>query len=106
MMDQNQQSADATQPQDESTTVCITANGDGTFKVYEKGDDSPTMQGGYPSSDGDDAGQTAPDIDSALQLAKQLLGGQGGEPGAEAPDDAESLFQGGFNGARGQLNQG
>jgi hypothetical protein len=92
MMDPTQQAGQGQPaPQQGGQTVCIAAKADGTFMVYP--------EGGQPT------GEPAPDVDSALEQARQLL--DGGAPGAPAQDDAEALFQQGFNKARGNpLNRG
>lgn len=107
------------------STICISAMADGTFMVYqdsEEGDESddaagadPTAAAGAAPAPDDDSdemagGQSAKDIDSALQLAKQMIA-QGGQDGGEAPEDdnasADALFQQGFGKARGTpLNRG
>lgn len=97
---------------------------DGTFMVYQdsdEGDESddaaadPTAAAGAAPAPDDDSdemagGQSAKDIDSALQLAKQMIA-QGGQDGGQAADDdsasADALFQQGFGKARGTpLNRG
>lgn len=74
------------------TAVCIAPQGDGSFVVY-------------PKDAGPEAGQTAPGIDSALELVKQTLAGataQGTAPAAaEGATSADSLFEQGFNNVRG-----
>jgi len=68
-------------------TVCITAVGDGTYTVAEQDDpNDPNASTGDPS----DQPQTAQDVDSALQMAKQLL--TSGDP-----DDSGSQDQGDGN---------
>jgi|ERR1044072_5637537 hypothetical protein len=68
--------------------VCIAAQGDGTFMVY-------------PEDQGPDAGQPAQDIESAAQLAASMLAGDGQPQDTTTAEDADALFQGGFNGVRG-----
>lgn len=81
-----QQSAGAPQAK---ATICIAALADGTFKVY------PEAYAGAAEQAGETGGQIAPDVDAALELAKQML--SGGEAGAPAEDSADALFQQGFN---------
>lgn len=73
----------APQPSEPQTTVCITAVGDGTYTVSLQGDQEP--QDPNMSPDAGDAPQTAQDIDSALDMAKQMLTGEATE---EAPEPA------------------
>lgn len=72
------------------TAVCVAAQPDGTYSVYPEGQQ--------------DAGQPAQDIDSALQLVQQMLerGTDVGQASSSAEQDADALFQGGFNGVRGK----
>jgi hypothetical protein len=78
---------------DQAPAICIQMQPDGTYLVYSE-------------ADGPDAGQDAPDVDTALQMAKQMLTGDQDADDAGGPSDgdqdaAESMFQSGFNGARG-----
>jgi hypothetical protein len=79
---------------DQAPAICIQQQPDGTYLVYSE-------------ADGPDAGQSMQDVDSALQAAKQMLTGEpdaddnGGVPDGDADNAAESMFQSGFNGARG-----
>lgn len=83
-----------------TTTICIAALADGTFMVYPEGADSAAAPAGGAEESGEMAGgQPAQDIDGALELAKQMLGGQ--EGGAPAEDSADALFQAGFSKASG-----
>lgn len=95
-------------PQDQApapqVVVCIAAMGDGSYSVYMQGDDDsgqdPSMAG---ADDQQDQPQTAPDIDSALQMAKQMLGAESDEESQEAapqdgnaplsPADAQSAWK-------------
>lgn len=79
-------------------TICITAQPDGTFIVFD-------------ADQGPDSGQPAQDAESATQLALQMLQGgpdgdsddtgSGGGSGGTA-QDADALFSQGFNGVRGK----
>lgn len=90
-----------------TTTICIAAMPDGTYKVYAETQEDAADQGsddGQEESDEMAGAQSAKDINGALQLAKQMLsGGPGGaQPGAApASDSADALFQQGFTQARG-----
>ena len=64
--------------------VCIAAQEDGTFKVY--------MEGAAPSDD------SVPDVDAALEKARELLGSGSGHEQSEV----NALIDG-FKGARGQV---
>lgn len=76
----------------QGTTICITALPDGTFTVGPDADD----QGGDPAA----GAQPAQDIDTALSMARQMLE-QGQDP-ATADQQANDLFQQGFNGQSGR----
>ena len=96
-----------------STTICIAALADGTFMVYQEqeGGAEDAAAGGQTEESSEMAGgQPAQDVDGALQLAKQMLGGAaGGQPGAQpaAEDSPDALFEQGFAKARGNpLNRG
>lgn len=80
--------ADGAQP-GAQPEVCIKPQGDGTFMVYTEGQEAQA--------------QPAQDIDSALDAARQLLGGAaGGQQDPQAADaQAEALFKGGFSDVRG-----
>jgi hypothetical protein len=94
---------DASQAQ--GTTVCISAQPDGSFQVYLDNDEGEQDQPGQAPDDESAeqaSGQSAPDIDSALKIAKQML--SGGSAGS-GQDDAEALFQGGFAGAKTPLGK-
>lgn len=96
MIDPTQAAGAASAPgqqQPAAAGVCITPQADGTYMV------------GPDSADGDEAteqqnGQPAQDLDSALQLARQMLE-QGQDP-ATADAQANDLFQAGFNGQSGR----
>lgn len=81
----------------QGVTVCITALPDGTFTVGPDADD----QGGDPAA----GAQPAQDIDSALNIARQMLGGAQQDPAA-ADAQADDLFQSGFNGANPRASRG
>lgn len=77
--------------QSQGETVCITAQPDGTFMVYD-------------ADQGPESGQPAQDATGAAQLAVKML--QGG-PDGDADDggtaqDADALFSQGFNSVRGK----
>lgn len=110
MMDPTQQAPAAGAPQaaapqqpggdQQAPAICVQMQPDGTYLVYSE-------------DTGPDAGQPAQDVDSALQLVKQMLEGgpdgdadqNGGAPDGDADDAAEQLFQSGFSGARGALGR-
>lgn len=84
--------------------VTIEQTAEGTFSVYDADAAGPDAIGT------DDLGaQTAATVDEALQLAKAMLeGGQAqapagaqGQNAAQADAEADALFSGGFNQARG-----
>lgn len=100
----------AASPQSSPMTVCITAVGDGTYTVQEQDSDdsSDPSMGAAPASamagsdDQQDQPQTAPDIDSALQMAKQLLTAGDSDDGSQdqgdgnaplAPADAQAAWK-------------
>jgi len=78
--------------------------GDGSYSVYMQGDDDsgqdPSMAG---ADDQQDQPQIAPDIDSALQMAKQMLGAEDQEDAPPpppmdgnaplSPEDAKSAWK-------------
>lgn len=70
-------------------SVCIAKQEDGSYLVY-------------PTSAGPEAGTPAPDVDTAMEQVKQMLGGDTqaatGQPGEQS---ADSLFEQGFNTVRG-----
>lgn len=71
-------------------TICIAAQPDGSFMVY-------------PEQDGPDGAAPVQDIDAALDQARQILTGATPDApaGEEANQDADSLFEQGFNTVRG-----
>jgi hypothetical protein len=73
--------------------VCIASQPDGSFMVYPEGQE--------------DGGQTAQDVDGALELAEQMLTGQAddGDGSSATAQDADDLFTQGFNGVRQPLNR-
>lgn len=99
--------AQAAQPGAPAITICIAALADGTFMVYpeaEGGAEADPAGGAAEESNEMAGGQPAQDVDGALQLAKQMLAGPaaGGQPSAPAGgEDADALFNQGFNKARG-----
>ena len=94
--------------------ICIAALPDGTYQIYQQGDQDQSggapasAQGGMPSPSGapspdDDSGnsQTADNIQDALQIAGQMLqggdqdddSGQGQDGNAElSPSDAKAAW--------------
>lgn len=71
--------------------VCVAAQADGTFVVY-------------PEGSGPESGQLAQDTREVGMLLGEMLGGgradeQGGA--SSTAEDADALFQGGFDGVRG-----
>jgi hypothetical protein len=71
----------------ESFTVCIRAQADGTFSVYAK--DSDEGQDDTQGAPDDASGpQTAKSIDEALSLAQQMLEAGAGEAEPEPAADA------------------
>jgi hypothetical protein len=107
MMDPTQ--AQGAAPAGAPLTICISMQPDGSFKVYQE--DEAAESNGGPQSDPSEDGQSAPDIDSALDMARSMLTGQAdpgaaGQPAA-AGDSADDIFQAGFNKVRGNgLNGG
>lgn len=77
------------------TVVCIASQPDGSFMVYPEGQDS--------------SGQAAQDVDGALELAEQMLTGQGDDGDSAGPSSTEkdaADLMAGFNQVRGPLNRG
>lgn len=66
--------------------VCIAPQADGSFSVYKEGDEQGAQQ--------------AADIDAALDAARTMLGGAA--PEATGTENADALFEQGFDQARGQ----
>lgn len=99
------QAAGQPAPAPQQGTVCIAPQGDGTFMVYLKGDDNATMQGGHAAPSGEGEQQPAQDVDSALELARQMLSGGAQDPAA-ADKQVNDLFQAGFDGANPRATQG
>lgn len=92
MIDPSQAPAGQPAPaQPGAPVVCIAPQGDGSFAVYPEGTE-PTAP--------------APDIEQALEQARQILtGGQaaagtGAEAGSNMEAEAEALFNGSFAAAR------
>ncbi len=85
--------------------VCI-EQVEGGFRVYQEDGAAPAAapaQPGMPSANASD-GQTVASVDEALQLAGSMLGGSAAgeeDEGAEAEQQAQALFQSGFDQARG-----
>lgn len=96
MMNTNQQAAPLGAPgaapgAAPGPVVCVAAQGDGTFMVYMEGT-------------GPEAGQPAQDMSEVAMLLDEMLGGgRTDEQGAASStaEDADALFQGGFDGVRG-----
>lgn len=94
--DQSAESAPA-----EQISVTITAVGDGTYTVSMAGDDQEAEDAGQQPEEGGDQPQTADSIDGALEIAKQMLGGEAEEAQAEpedgnaplSPADAKSAWK-------------
>ncbi len=73
------------------TTVCIEAYPDGTYKVGIESPQDEAAEAAGDEAQGDAGYQPAPDIDSALKMAKDLLmKGTGGDEGVQA------AFESGF----------
>lgn len=84
MIDPTQAGQPAAAPQ--QGTICIAPLGDGSFAVYP--------EGGAPDV-------PAPDLNAALDQARQMLGGAG-QDATSMEAQAEQLFTGGFNEASGR----
>lgn len=81
------------------TVVCIAPQGDGSFVVETRNE--PNRDNPIVARKG---GQTAPDIEQALELARQMLtaGGEGQSDQSDLEAQANALFEGGFNQASGR----
>ena len=83
--------------------ICIQTQEGGSFSVYDEeasASEAPAgmpMGGQMPAEPAAPQGQTAASVDEALDIARQMLGGEGMAPG-KSP---EELFQGGFAKASG-----
>lgn len=77
----------------ETFSVTITANGDGTYSVASSDSDDDqddASQGGAPAPGGEDDGpQTAQSIEDALKIAGQMLQEEAGEDDQQPADDSD-----------------
>lgn len=91
----------------EQTAEGFTVSQGGGQEMTAGAEGQEAMAGGQPGAPmqaGAPAGQTVATVDEALQLAKSMLeGGAGGQKqsAAQADAEADALFSGGFNQARG-----
>lgn len=90
------QSAAPAEESQESFTVCISANADGTYSVYEQDsdDDQDDASGsgsapGTQGSDDDSGPQTAQSIEDALKIAGQMLQEEASEDSQEPADNSD-----------------